>query len=79
MGEKQDWAARHADHLRRVLIHEPRGHADMFGAVLTEPASPGAHAGVLFMQDDGFTPVSAQRDRRRRDDCARARIDRAGR
>ncbi len=33
---------------------EPRGHADMCGAVLTEPVLPGSHAGVLFMDADGF-------------------------
>src|SRR5215510_2746926 len=46
--DKRDWANRHADHLRRLLMLEPRGHRDMSGAVLTEPASPGSHAGVLF-------------------------------
>ena len=30
----------------------------MCGAVLTEPASPGAHAGVLFMDAEGFSPMS---------------------
>jgi proline racemase len=56
--EKRDWANRHADHLRRVLMLEPRGHADMYGAVLTEPVSPGSHAGVLFMHGDGFSTMS---------------------
>ena len=36
---------------------EPRGHADMCGAVLTEPTTPGSHAGVLFMDADGFSPL----------------------
>src|SRR5262245_49734367 len=54
MADKRESAARHADHLRRVLMLEPRGHRDMCGAVLTEPASPGSHAGVLFMNGDGF-------------------------
>ena len=36
---------------------EPRGHRDMYGAVLTEPASPGSHAGVLFMHSDGFSSM----------------------
>ena len=30
------------DHLRRALMWEPRGHADMYGALLTEPVTPGA-------------------------------------
>lgn len=58
MVEKQEWAARHADHLRRAAMLEPRGHADMFGAVLTEPATPGSHAGVLFMDSEGFGTLS---------------------
>lgn len=41
MAEKRDWLTRHADHWRRALLLEPRGHADMCGAILTEPVSPG--------------------------------------
>src|SRR4030088_3846813 len=55
---RRDWAARHADHLRRSLMLEPRGHADMCGAVLTEPVSPGSHAGLLFMHNDGYAALS---------------------
>lgn len=58
MVEKRDWLTRHADHWRRVLLLEPRGHADMCGAILTEPASPGSHAGVLFMRGDGYCTMS---------------------
>jgi trans-L-3-hydroxyproline dehydratase len=36
---------------------EPRGHADMYGAVLTEPVSPGSHAGVLFMHNEGYSTM----------------------
>jgi proline racemase len=57
MIEKRDWAARHAEHLRRALVLEPRGHADMSGALLTEPVSPGAHAGVLFFHNDGYSTM----------------------
>lgn len=57
MLEKREWVRRHADHLRRALMLEPRGHADMYGAILTEPASPGAHAGILFMHNEGFSTM----------------------
>src|SRR5919201_995988 len=57
MLEKREWVKRHADHLRRVLMLEPRGHADMYGAVLTEPVSPGSHAGVLFMHNEGYSTM----------------------
>src|SRR6266850_2281468 len=57
MLEKRDWVKRHADHLRRALMLEPRGHADMYGAILTEPVSPGSHAGVLFMHNEGYSTM----------------------
>ena len=37
MLEKRESVRRYADHLRRALMLEPRGHADMYGAILTEP------------------------------------------
>jgi len=58
MGEKRQWVMAHADGLRRSILFEPRGHADMCGAVLTEPVSPGAHAGVLFFDSNGCSAMS---------------------
>jgi trans-L-3-hydroxyproline dehydratase len=57
MLEKREWVKKHADHLRRALMLEPRGHADMYGAILTEPVSPGSHAGVLFMHNEGYSTM----------------------
>jgi len=57
MLEKREWVRRHADHLRRALMLEPRGHADMYGAILTEPVAPGSHAGVLFMHNEGYSTM----------------------
>ena len=54
---KREWAMKHLDHLRRALMLEPRGHADMYGALLTEPVTPGAHAGVLFMHNEGWSTM----------------------
>jgi proline racemase len=54
---KREWVRTHADHLRRALMLEPRGHADMYGAILTEPVAPGSHAGVLFMHNDGYSTM----------------------
>ena len=54
MAEKRAWATSKTDGIRRALLLEPRGHADMAGAVLTDPVSDGADAGVLFMHADGF-------------------------
>src|SRR5205085_729456 len=57
MLDKREWLRKHADHLRRAVMLEPRGHADMYGAILTEPVSPGSHAGVLFMHNEGYSTM----------------------
>ena len=57
MLDKRAWVRRRHDRVRRALMREPRGHADMYGAVLTEPVSPGAHAGVLFMHNEGYSTM----------------------
>ncbi|NUO98121.1 MAG: proline racemase [Nonomuraea sp.] len=44
-----------ADHVRRLLCHEPRGHADMYGCFLVPPDDAGAHLGALFWHKDGFS------------------------
>ena len=55
---KRDWFARHADGLRRGLILEPRGHGDLCGAMLTEPVTPGAHAGLWLFDAGGYPLMS---------------------
>src|SRR3990172_2976413 len=45
------------DGVRRLLMREPRGHLDLAGAVLTEPVTPGADAGVIFMHASDFAPL----------------------
>lgn len=57
MLEKRAWATKRLDHLRRGLMLEPRGHTDMYGALLTEPVSRDAHAGVLFMHNEGWSTM----------------------
>jgi proline racemase len=45
------------DHLRRILMFEPRGHAEMYGALLVEPDLPGADLAVLFMHNEGYSTM----------------------
>lgn len=45
------------DHLRKLLMFEPRGHADMYGALLVEPDLPGADLAVLFMHNEGYSTM----------------------
>jgi proline racemase len=44
-----------ADAVRRLVCHEPRGHADMYGCFLVPPDDDGAHFGVLFWHKDGYS------------------------
>ena len=57
MLERRAWAKAHQDHLRRILMQEPRGHADMYGALLTAPERPDSDAGVLFMHNEGYSTM----------------------
>jgi proline racemase len=57
MLEKRAWAMKRLDHFRRALMLEPRGHADMYGALLTEPVTDDAHAGILFMHNEGWSTM----------------------
>ncbi|SEM46672.1 proline racemase family protein [Streptacidiphilus jiangxiensis] len=41
--------------VRRLLCHEPRGHADMYGGFVVPPDDDGAHLGVLFWHKDGYS------------------------
>jgi len=57
MLDKRAWLRRRADHLRRALMLEPRGHQDMYGALLTRPVRPDSDAGVLFMHNEGYSTM----------------------
>lgn len=47
----------HFDHLRTALMWEPRGHADMYGCIVTPPVSPEADFGVLFLHNEGYSSM----------------------
>jgi proline racemase len=57
MLERREWVKENHDHLRRALMLEPRGHRDMYGALLTEPEHDGSDAGVLFMHNEGYSTM----------------------
>jgi trans-L-3-hydroxyproline dehydratase len=54
---KRRYAREHLDHLRRMLMFEPRGHYDMYGALLVQPSLPGADLAVLFMHNEGYSTM----------------------
>lgn len=45
------------DSLRQALMWEPRGHADMYGAIITRPVTPDGDFGVLFLHNEGFSTM----------------------
>jgi trans-L-3-hydroxyproline dehydratase len=53
--KRQDAAARLDLHRRRLML-EPRGHPEMYGALIV-PAAPPAAFGVLFMHHSGFSTM----------------------
>jgi proline racemase/trans-L-3-hydroxyproline dehydratase len=53
--EKRRWALENCDDIRRLLVNEPRGHADMYGCFVTEPDDAGADLGVVFFHNDGYS------------------------
>jgi trans-L-3-hydroxyproline dehydratase len=55
--EKRAWVRDNLDHLRKILIFEPRGHYDMYGALRVEPNLPGADLAVLFMHNEGYSTM----------------------
>jgi len=55
--EKRKYMKENLDHLRTALMFEPRGHADMYGVVITEPVNEGSDFGVLFLHNDGYSTM----------------------
>jgi proline racemase len=55
--EKRRYIKENLDAIRTALMWEPRGHADMYGALLTEPASPENDVGVIFLHNEGYSTM----------------------
>src|SRR2546426_6682668 len=77
--EKRRFARERLDGLRRALMFEPRGHADMYGAIPTAPATPDGDLGVLFLHNEAGARCAATASspwspsRSRRGCCRRSR------
>jgi len=54
---RRRYAIENLDHLRTALMWEPRGHADMYGCIVTPPVTPEADYGVLFMHNEGYSTM----------------------
>jgi trans-L-3-hydroxyproline dehydratase len=54
---KRRYAREHLDALRTAILFEPRGHADMYGAIPTEPVTADGDLGVLFLHNEGWSTM----------------------
>lgn len=55
--EYRRYVREHHDDLRRALMHEPRGHSDMYGCLLLPPNDEGADFGILFLHNEGYSTM----------------------
>ena len=54
---RRRFAREKLDHLRTALMWEPRGHADMYGCILTTAVTDDADFGVLFLHNEGYSSM----------------------
>lgn len=55
--EKRAYVGEHLDHLRKLLMLEPRGHSGMYGCILTKPVTEDGDFGVLFTHNEGLSTM----------------------
>lgn len=55
--DKRHFLRENLDHFRKFLMFEPRGHFDMYGAILVKSELPEAHFGVIFIHNEGYSTM----------------------
>lgn len=55
--EYRRYVKQYCDHLRKALMWEPRGHADMYGCLLVPPNDEEADFGIIFMHNEGYSTM----------------------
>ena len=55
--EKRRYFRDNLDYIRTGLMWEPRGHADMYGAVITEPSTTESDFGTFFLHNEGYSTM----------------------
>ncbi|RLV56923.1 proline racemase [Aeromicrobium phragmitis] len=57
MNERRLYFIEHLDHIRRLLMNEPRGHASMSGAILQPPTRDDCDFGIVYIEASGCLPM----------------------
>lgn len=55
--EKRDYVLKNLDHLRKMIMLEPRGHSGMYGCILVSPVTEDGDLGVLFTHNEGLSSM----------------------
>ena len=55
--EKRRYFRDNLDYIRTGTMFEPRGHADMYGAIITEPVTKNADFGTFFIHNEGYSTM----------------------
>lgn len=55
--EKRRYFRDNYDYIRTGTMWEPRGHADMYGAVITEPCTQDGDFGTFFLHNEGYSTM----------------------
>ncbi len=55
--EKRKYVKENYDHIRKMMMLEPRGHSGMYGCIITEPVTPDGDFGVLFTHNEGLSTM----------------------
>jgi len=55
--EKRRYVSEHFDHVRKMLMFEPRGHSGMYGCIITPPTTPDGDFGVIFTHNEGYSTM----------------------
>lgn len=55
--EKRKYVKENLDHLRKLIMLEPRGHDDMYGCIITEAVTSDGDFGVLFTHNEGLSTM----------------------
>ncbi len=55
--EKRDYVLQNYDHLRKMIMLEPRGHSGMYGCIIVSPVTEDGDFGVLFTHNEGLSSM----------------------
>lgn len=56
--EKMQWMQKNADHIRKLLLKEPRGYPGLCANIIVPPCDPRADAGFIIMEQTEYPPMS---------------------